>query len=76
MYVNERTRGHNFKLFKPRVRTKGKRGTLGFRVITDWNTLPNAVHAVVDVENIIQFNIRLEDFWKMKEYTFDPSNHY
>ena len=71
--LNVRTRGHNFKLFKPRVRTKEKRGTLGFRAITDWNTLSNDV---VDVENLIQFKTRLEEQWKTKEFKFDPSNHY
>ena len=71
--LNVRTRGHNFKLFKPRVRTKEKRGTLGFRAITDWNTLSNDV---VDAENLIQFKTRLEEQWKTKEFKFDPSNHY
>ena len=61
-----RTRGHCYKLFKSRVKTREKRNTLGFR----------AMNEVVDAENLNQFKTRLEIEWNDKEYKFDPSSYY
>ena len=68
-----RTRGHSYKLFKSRVKTREKRNTLGFRAINEWNSLSNQV---VDAENLNQFKTRLEIEWNDKEYKFDPSSYY
>ena len=68
-----RTRGHCYKLFKSRVKTREKRNTLGFRAINEWNSLSNQV---VDAENLNQFKTRLEIEWNDKEYKFDPSSYY
>ena len=68
-----RTRGHCYKLFRSRVKTREKRNTLDFRAINEWNSLSNQV---VDAENLNQFKTRLEIEWNDKEYKFDPSNYY
>ena len=68
-----RTRGHRFKILKVRAETREKRSTLGYRAVNDWNALSNYV---VEAENLIQFKIRLEKDWHLKEFKYDPSNFY
>ena len=38
-----RTRGHPFKIFKPRIRTDIRRRSFSYRIITPWNNLPHDV---------------------------------
>ena len=70
---SNRTRGHSKKLIKPRVTSTIKQHTLGYRVIQDWNSLPEEV---VTAENVNVFKTRLEKFWEDKDFKFDPSGHY
>ena len=67
------TRGHSFKIFKPRTKSRVKYNTLGSRAVSDWNSLSEEV---VQADNINQFKNRLEALWKAKEYKYDPTNHY
>ena len=53
-------RGHAFKLYKPRFRTRGRQFTFSERVITPWNSLPAFV---VDAKNIAEFKKRLDAVW-------------
>ena len=68
-----RTRRHEFKILKVRNETREKSSTLGYRAVNDWNTLSNYV---VEAENLIQFKIRLEKYWQLKEFMYDPTNFY
>ena len=70
---SSRTRGHSKKLIKPRVTSTIKQHTLGYRVIQDWNSLPEEV---VTAETVNVFKTRLEKFWENKDFKFDPSGHY
>ena len=45
------TRGHKFKIFKPRCKTIIKKNTLAFRAVNEWNALSNDE---IEVENINQ----------------------
>ena len=67
------TRGHSFKIFKPRNKSRVKYNTLGSRAVSDWNSLSEEV---VQADNINQFKNRLKALWKTKEYKYDPTNHY
>ena len=55
-----RTRGHHRKLIKPRANKIVKQKMLAYRVITDWNSLPEAL---VMAESINIFKNKLEKFW-------------
>ena len=67
------TRGHSFKIFKPRTKSRIKYNTLGLREVSDWNSLSEEV---VEADNINQFKNRLEALWKTKKYKYDPTNYY
>ena len=64
-----RTRRHEFKILKVRNETREKRSTLGYRAVND-------TAYVVEAENLIQFEIRLEKYWQLKEFMYDPTNFY
>ena len=64
------TRGHKFKIFKPRCKTNVKKNTLAYRAVNEWNALSNDV---IEAENINQFKSKLEEYWHDKEYKYDPS---
>jgi hypothetical protein len=53
-------RGHNFKLFKPRCRTRGRQFSFSVRVITPWNSLPEHV---VNSNSVHEFKTRLDACW-------------
>ena len=38
------TRGHKFKIFKPRCKTNIKKNILAFRAVNEWNALSNDVN--------------------------------
>ena len=59
------TRGHKFKIFKPRCKTNVKKNTLAYRAVNEWNALSNDV---IEAENINQFKSKLEEYWHDKEY--------
>jgi hypothetical protein len=53
------TRGHNFKIFKPRYEHCFAQHFFSYRVIAVWNSLPNSV---VCAHNINAFKCCLNDF--------------
>jgi hypothetical protein len=55
-------RGHNFKLYKPRFRTRGRQFSFSNRVITPWNSLPAYV---VNANNVKEFKNRLDRCWSV-----------
>ena len=55
-----RTRGHEWKLEKPRATKLVRRNAFSFRVINDWNSLPSAV---VTAQSVNQFKAQLDKHW-------------
>ena len=60
------TRGHEWKLCKPRARTALRKHSFSHRVVKDWNSLPTDV---VSANNIAQFKARLDHHWSHIMYT-------
>ena len=55
-----RTRGHQWKLNKPRATTLTRRNSFSVRTINDWNALPASV---VSSESLNVFKARLDRHW-------------
>ena len=55
------TRGHNFKLVKPRDRLSIRKFSLARRVVDDWNKLP---WEVVNSKNLDKFKARIDNYYK------------
>ena len=65
---NPSTRGHNFKLEKPRCRTSFRLQHFSQRIINDWNALPSYV---VNAKDVNDFKSKLDKHWNhevMYEY--------
>lgn len=63
------TRGHEFKLFKPRARGKMRKHYFSHRVVDHWNALPNEC---VQADSINQFKNRIDGVLKLKEASKSP----
>ena len=66
---SEQTRGHPWKLRKPRASSLTRRNTFSMRVVNNWNSLPASV---VSTSSINQFKARLDKHWASLMY--DISN--
>ena len=62
---SDRTRGHRWKLDKPRARKLVRRNAFSTRIVNDWNSLPDSV---VSATSVNQFKARLDNHWKNKMY--------
>lgn len=60
------TRGHPWKLRKPRAKTRVRRCALGIRIINDWNALPTSV---VAADTLNSFKSRLDAHWAHLQHT-------
>ena len=60
------TRGHPWKLEKPRAVSRVRRCAFSTRVINSWNALPALV---VAASSLNQFKARLDDYWADNWYT-------
>ena len=58
---NTRTRGHNFKLKKPKCRLNIRKFSFGHRVVDEWNRLPVGV---VNSKSLDQFKMKIDEFYK------------
>lgn len=54
------TRGHGWKLDKPRVRTASRQHAFSVRVVSEWNSLPARV---VSAPTLSQFKAELDSHW-------------
>ena len=59
------TRGHPWKLMKPRAETRTRRLAFGVRTINDWNALPTSV---VAASTLNSFKSRLDTHWRHFHY--------
>ena len=67
-FAESRTRGHCYKLIKPRCETSFRLRSFSQRVITDWNSLP---YDVVTAQNLNSFKNRVDKFWSGEDmYSF------
>ena len=62
---SELTRGHQWKLWKPRAKTLVRRNAFSIRVVNDWNGLPAAV---VSAASLNAFKAELDRHWKNAMY--------
>jgi hypothetical protein len=60
LVLNNRTRGHSYKLVKLRSNTNIRSNFFSQRVINSWNSLPEYV---VQAESVNSFKNRLDKFW-------------
>ena len=60
------TRGHQWKLSKPRAVSRVRRNVFSVRVINDWNGLPPSV---VDAPSLNAFKARLDKHWAHLKHT-------
>ena len=63
---SERTRGHPWKLQKPRAESRSRRQAFSARVVNDWNGLPLTV---VSAASVNQFKSRLDAHWATFRYS-------
>ena len=61
----EQTRGHHWKLTKPRAQTLLRRNALSTRIVNDWNSLPNSV---VSASSLSLFKTNLDKHWDSSKY--------
>ena len=64
------TRGHPYKVEKPRAVRRVRRSPFSVRVVNDWNTLPVSVVCAASVNS---FKARLDAHWAQYWYTI-PDN--
>lgn len=60
------TRGHPWRLVKPRAVSRIRRNAFSIRVVNDWNSLPSAV---VTSDTLNQFKNRLDAHWTQIAFT-------
>ena len=60
------TRGHPWKLKKPRAETRTRRFAFGVRIVNDWNALPVSV---VAASTLNTFKGRLDTHWSHLHHT-------
>ena len=65
------TRGHPWKLAKPRAETRVRLQVFSTRIVNDWNGLPLRV---VESTTINQFKARLDLHWTSIQYDVHPQD--
>ena len=64
-FSSTRTRGHQYKLRKPKSTKLVRSHCFSVRVIDDWNSLPQDV---VQVGTVNQFKNKVDEYWKDEQY--------
>ena len=64
------TRGHEWKLFKPRATNSIRKNSFSHRTINPWNSLPKSV---VECNSLNSFKNALEKAWAKNPSKYDPS---
>ena len=54
------TRGHIFKIYKPRPKTNLRKNVFSHRIVDNWNSLPASV---VEAPTLNSFKSRLNKIW-------------
>ena len=63
-FAESRTRGHCYKLIKPRCETSFRLRSFSQQVITDWNSLP---YDIVNAQTLNSFKNKVDKFWSGKD---------
>ena len=64
-FSKAQTRGHQYKIRKPKSTKLVRSKTFSQRVINDWNSLPQEV---VDARTINEFKAKIDNHWKDEQY--------
>ena len=59
------TRGHQYKLCKPKATKLVRSQCFSQRVVNDWNSL---VEDVVNAQTVNEFKEKLDTFWESQQY--------
>ena len=65
MNNSQLTRGHPWKLHKPRARALIRRNAFSSHIVNDWNLLPDEV---VSADSVNKFKNRLDHHWANTMY--------
>ena len=65
---NRNTRGHKYKLFKPRCRLNIRKNSFCIRVVNMWNSLSENV---VTAKTLLTFERRLDRYWENLDLLYD-----
>ena len=68
-FNDNNTRGHIFKLQKPRCSKSFRQQTFPIRCIDDWNALPENI---VQSETVLKFKTELDKKWGGRRFALDP----
>ena len=64
-YSTSNTRGHSKKFYKSRSRLDVRKNIFSQRVVNDWNSLPESL---ISVEDLNSFKAGLEEFWDDQKF--------
>ena len=67
-FNDNNTRGHIFRIQKPRCIKTSRQQTFPIRCINDWNTLPDEI---VECETVLSFKTTLDKHWSGKRFELD-----
>ena len=70
---NRNTRGHKYKLFKPRGRLNISKNSFCIRVVNMWNSLSENV---VTANTLLTFERRLDRYWENQDKFYNYRNHH
>ena len=65
---NRNTRGHKYKLFKPRCRLNVRKNSFCIRVVNMWNSLSENV---VTANTLLTFERRLDRYWENEDQFYN-----
>ena len=65
---NRNTRGHKYKLFKPRCRLNIRKNSFCIRVVNMWNSLSENV---VTAKTLLTFERRLDRYWENRDQFYN-----
>lgn len=68
-FNDNNTRGHIFKLQKPRCSKSFRQQTFPIGCIDDWNALPENI---VESETVLKFKTELDEKWGGRRFALDP----
>ena len=64
-----KTRGHEYKIFKKQCRTKYRLKSFSHRIVETWNSLPAEI---VSAESVNSFKSLLNKHWRNEPFKFSP----
>ena len=69
MNTESRTRGHKYKVRKPKCKSKTRQLFFSLRCVNDWNNLPSSA---VNASSVYQFKNELQKHWRSHPLKYIP----